>query len=494
MKTSGIKASVSLPEELEMRSPLSQVEAFGLNLTNATESEVLLWLMKQVKEKRKNTINFINAHCINVASQDDSYYRVLRNSQHLLPDGSGIRMALTMRGITLKANLNGTDMFPSICEHAAERGFSLYLMGAEPGIAQKVASNMQRRYPKLCIAGVRNGFFSQEEEPAVVDQINQSGAHILLVAMGVPKQEVWLERNQDRLNTVLNFGVGGLFDFYSEQVSRAPLFLRKLGLEWVWRLLQEPGRMWRRYILGNPLFVFRAWLDRRRHDLFEQLNLGIGGQSSASFIHPFTAWLLLRASANSKRLLDVFVSIGALTVLSPIILMLAIITKLDSPGPVFFSQTRVGRKGVPFRFWKIRSMHVDAEDTRSTLMDESSDTHKILFKLKKDPRITRVGKYIRRYSLDELPQLWNVLLGDMSLVGPRPALLEEVEQYNLNDRKRLTAVPGVTGIWQTSGRSDTPFKVQVEMDLQYIRYAGIWTDVKLLLKTIPAVISGRGAY
>lgn len=252
--------------------------------------------------------------------------------------------------------------------------------------------------------------------------------------------------------------------------------------------------MWRRYILGNPLFVFRAWLDRRRHDLFEQLNLGIGGQSSTSFIHPFTAWLLLRASANSKRLLDVFVSIGALTVLSPIILMLAIIIKLDSPGPVFFSQLRVGRKGVPFKFWKVRSMYVDAEDTRATLMDECSDTHKILFKLKKDPRITRVGKYIRRYSLDEVPQLWNVLIGDMSLVGPRPALLEEVEQYNLNDRKRLTAVPGVTGIWQTSGRSDTPFKVQVEMDLQYIRYAGIWTDLKLLLKTIPAVISGRGAY
>lgn len=494
MQNNNKTASVLLPTELEHDGSLCEVEAFGLSLTNASESEVLLWLMRQVKEGRKNTINFINAHCINVASQDAYYSRVLRNSHRLLPDGSGIRMALTMRGITLKANLNGTDLFPSLCEHAAVQGYSLYLMGAEPGIVEQVARNMQHRYPDLKIAGCRDGFFSVEEEASVIETINQSGAQILLLAMGVPKQEIWLAKNQDKLNTVLNFGVGGLFDFYSEQVSRAPLFLRKLGLEWVWRLLQEPGRMWRRYILGNPLFVFRAWLDRRRHELYEQLNLGIAGRHFYSFIERLTAWSVLFLGAKYKRLLDVSVSLTALALLGPLMIIIAISTKFDSPGPVFFSQRRVGRKGVSFRFWKFRSMFNDAECRRNALMTESDAENRVLFKLKRDPRITRVGKFIRRFSLDELPQLWNVLRGDMSLVGPRPALEEEVKQYTLNDRKRLTAVPGVTGIWQTSGRSDTPFKKQVEMDLQYIRYAGLGTDLKLLLKTIPAVLSGRGAY
>lgn len=495
MENNDTTASISSPKKLGKRCSLCEVEAFGLNLTNANESDVLLWLMRQIKERRKNTINFVNAHCVNVASQDSTYFRVLRNSNRLLPDGSGIRMALSMRGIKLKANLNGTDMFPSICEHAAKRGYSLYLMGAASGVAEQVADNMQNYYPGLRIAGTRNGFFTPEDESAVIDQINQSGAQILLVAMGVPKQEIWLSRNQNRLNTILNLGVGGLFDFYAEHVTRAPLFLRKLGLEWVWRLLQEPGRMWRRYILGNPLFVFRAWLDRRRHDLCERLNLGSrGGLWLDSFPQRLLVCSRLLIGAKSKRLLDVSVSIIALTMLSPLVIVLALVTKLDSPGPVFFSQNRVGRKGIVFRFWKIRSMYVDAERQRSGLMDKCKVPNKVLFKLKVDPRITRVGRFIRRYSLDELPQLWNVLRGEMSLVGPRPALVEEVKQYTLNDRKRLTAIPGVTGIWQTSGRSDTPFKQQVEMDLQYIRYIGLWTDLKLLLKTIPAVLSGRGAY
>ena len=139
-------------------------------------------------------------------------------------------------------------------------------------------------------------------------------------------------------------------------------------------------------------------------------------------------------------------------------------------------------------------MYIDAEARKQELMDQNEMQGGVLFKMKDDPRITRVGGFIRRYSIDELPQLWNVLRGDMSLVGPRPPVPSEVEQYSISDRRRLDAIPGITGLWQVSGRSDIPFDQQVELDVQYIHNATLWENIKLLLKTIPAVLSGRGAY
>jgi lipopolysaccharide/colanic/teichoic acid biosynthesis glycosyltransferase len=139
-------------------------------------------------------------------------------------------------------------------------------------------------------------------------------------------------------------------------------------------------------------------------------------------------------------------------------------------------------------------MYIDAEQRKAALMAQNEMAGGVLFKMRHDPRITRVGRIIRRFSIDELPQLWNVLRGDMSLVGPRPALPQEVAQYRLSDRHRLLASPGITCIWQVSGRSDIPFDRQVELDVEYIHSARLSTDIQLLAKTIPAVISGRGAY
>jgi len=195
-----------------------------------------------------------------------------------------------------------------------------------------------------------------------------------------------------------------------------------------------------------------------------------------------------------KRGLDVCGSLAAILLLMPLFIVVAIWLKLDSPGPLIYRQVRVGQYGRPFYFYKFRSMYIDSEARRAALERENESADGVIFKMKNDPRITRCGRFIRKYSIDEAPQFFNVLLGDMSLVGPRPPLPAEVAQYTLNDRKRLDILPGITCIWQISGRSDIPFREQVVMDQEYIRRQSFWKDVLILFKTVPAVLAGKGAY
>ncbi len=195
----------------------------------------------------------------------------------------------------------------------------------------------------------------------------------------------------------------------------------------------------------------------------------------------------------AKRALDVSLSLLALCLLAPLLLLIAALIKLEDGGPVLFSQWRAGLEGRMFRFYKFRSMCVDAESKRGALRAEQK-SESPRFKMKRDPRVTRSGRWLRRYSLDEIPQLWNVVLGDLSLVGPRPALLDEVAEYEPHHHRRLDVCPGVTCTWQVSGRSLVPFEQQVELDLAYIRTRSLRLDMQILLRTVPAVLSGRGAH
>ncbi len=206
-------------------------------------------------------------------------------------------------------------------------------------------------------------------------------------------------------------------------------------------------------------------------------------------------WWVIRRKImrNIKRYLDLFVALIALILVSPIMLITAIAVKIDSPGPVLFRQTRVGRWGEHFPCYKFRSMYIDAEQRLQELM-ALNEADGPVFKMKEDPRVTRVGRLIRKLSVDELPQLFNVLKGEMSLVGPRPALPREVAQYSYDQIGRLNAVPGITGLQQVSGRSNVDFKRWIELDLQYISEQSLWKDIEILLKTIPAVLVSRGAY
>jgi lipopolysaccharide/colanic/teichoic acid biosynthesis glycosyltransferase len=207
-----------------------------------------------------------------------------------------------------------------------------------------------------------------------------------------------------------------------------------------------------------------------------------------------TVEVSLRSYLIAKRILDLAIALPVLIVLSPVLLLVAFLVKISDRGPVFFSQTRVGKGGHEFTCYKFRSMVANAEVLKAQLLNRNHHGDNRTFKIPRDPRITWIGRILRKTSIDELPQLWNVVRGEMSLVGPRPPVPSEVNLYSDRDRRRLNVQPGITCIWQVSGRGNLPFSEQVRLDLEYIQNRSLALDTKLLLLTIPAVLTGRGAY
>ena len=194
-----------------------------------------------------------------------------------------------------------------------------------------------------------------------------------------------------------------------------------------------------------------------------------------------------------KRVFDILASALGLIILSPLFLFLIIRIRYEDGGPAFYSQERISKDGKPFKMYKFRSMIVNADQ----MIDQLEDQNEIdgaMFKIKDDPRITKIGHTIRKYSLDELPQLWNVLIGDMSLVGPRPPLPSEVAEYTDYDKQRLLVMPGCTGLWQVTRRSEADFDEMVWLDIVYINHSGCWEDFKLIVKTVGVVVHPNGAY
>lgn len=224
-----------------------------------------------------------------------------------------------------------------------------------------------------------------------------------------------------------------------------------------------------------------AWASRRQESWHALLRIA--------------TWRLANAIPGQvKRLVDIAISAGALLAAAPLFAAIAVLIKLEDGGPVLYWQTRVGKHGRLINFPKFRSMVRDAEAKLARLRSQNQHGNTITFKIKDDPRITRIGRFLRRFSLDEAPQLWCVLTGEMTLVGPRPALPQEVARYTVAERRRLDVTPGLTCIWQVSGRSNLAFPIQCRMDVEYIERRSLALDAKLLGATIPAVISGKGAY
>lgn len=447
------------------------ISLFDLPVVSEFQPQIVRWIAQRAMLDIPTRIAFLNAHCANVASSDWRYRSALASCDAILPDGIGIEIAARMVGKAFRDNLNGTDLFIPLCAELAEGDQSVFLLGGRPGIAEQVAMNAREAVPTLKVAGFADGYFSPQDEDALIDRINASGAKVLFCALGVPSQDIFLARIAGRLETPVVMGVGGLFDFVSGATRRAPKWVRDMRMEWAYRLVQEPRRMWRRYLVGNLAFVGRS-----------------AGQ----------AWrrstLRTRISNGLKRGLDVLGAGAALLALSPLMLVTAGLIRAESRGPALFRQTRVGENGETFTMLKFRSMAQDAEARLSELQAANDRDDGVTFKLRKDPRVTRVGEFIRKYSIDELPQFLNVLSGEMSLVGPRPALPSEVAKYGERDMRRLAGKPGITGLWQVSGRADIPFQEMVELDVRYLETRSIWTDISLLLRTPMAVLAGRGAY
>jgi lipopolysaccharide/colanic/teichoic acid biosynthesis glycosyltransferase len=236
-----------------------------------------------------------------------------------------------------------------------------------------------------------------------------------------------------------------------------------------------------------------------KNDLLEELYRRYGAPSKRQkrflFLRKKYSWVLVIGCTQLlKRVIDITLSIVLMILLFPLFLLVALFIKLQDGGPVFYVENRVGKWGAEFPLPKFRTMIVNANEMKEKLKQYNEYKGNITFKIKKDPRITPLGRILRKTSVDELPQLWCVLKGKMSLVGPRPPLPSEVANYTLEDRRRLDVVPGITCIWQVSGRADIPFDHQVHLDVKYIESQSFWLDLKLLLKTIPAVILGKGAY
>ncbi len=209
----------------------------------------------------------------------------------------------------------------------------------------------------------------------------------------------------------------------------------------------------------------------------------------------FRSWKAIPVlQSAAKRGMDISISLLMLLSLSPFFVLIMALIKLTDGGPVLFWQDRVGKFGKTFRFPKFRSMVLNAEALQAQLDAQNQHGKGVTFKMKRDPRITWIGRIIRRASIDEMPQLWCVLKGEMSLVGPRPPLVREVARYSLLDRRRLETTPGLTCYWQVQGRSEIPFPRQVELDVDYIEKQSLAVDIELLAKTLPAVIGGKGAY
>jgi N-acetylglucosaminyldiphosphoundecaprenol N-acetyl-beta-D-mannosaminyltransferase len=227
---------------------------------NLSMVEALSRLRVMLAGQHAKHVAFVNPHCVNIAARQRAYRRSLARAHLVLPDGIGIKIASSILGQPLKQNVNGTDLFPRLCEAMEKDGKSIFFLGGEPGVAEAVARRVTNLWPSLRVVGVRNGYFGPDEEGEVVAQVRASKADLLLVARGVPVQDLFISRHLPMLGVKVAMGVGGLFDFVSGRTPRAPVWMRESGLEWVYRLMQEPGRMWRRYLLGNVSFMLRVTL------------------------------------------------------------------------------------------------------------------------------------------------------------------------------------------------------------------------------------------
>jgi N-acetylglucosaminyldiphosphoundecaprenol N-acetyl-beta-D-mannosaminyltransferase len=244
-------------------------------------------------------VAFVNADCVNIARRNPRYRNAVNHSALVLPDGVGLRIAGQWLGQAFAQNLNGTDLFPRLCERLAQRQGRLFLLGARPGVAEAVGAWVQKHHPGVQVVGTQHGYFSPDALPEVLNRIQAAQADVLLVALGAPAQERWIAEHGAASGAKVAMGVGGLFDFYAQRIPRAPQWLRELGLEWAYRLWQEPGRMWRRYLIGNALFLLAVGLQRMLGSVEKVDTTGVSATAAALPVTPHGVLLALADGAES---------------------------------------------------------------------------------------------------------------------------------------------------------------------------------------------------
>lgn len=425
-----------------------------LNISDLSKNGFIDTLMSFGHNKNEiKKIFYVNAHCINMALKNSDYRDILRRADLIFPDGMSVVWASRILGAPLKERVNSTEVFDAFCVNVIKEHMSIYLFGAEGRVIDNAVTKLRNKYPGLNIAGYHHGYCSTDENNRIIEEINRVKPDFLIVGMGAPKQEMWISANLDRLEVGVCWAVGSLFDYLGGKIIQPPLWIRRCGLEWSSRLLQEPGRLWRRYLIGNAMFIFLV---------LREFLKNTGRSKIYSII---------------KRFMDICAGMIVLIISLPFLIIASVLIKLESAGPAIFTQKRVGMNGKEFFMYKFRTMVKDAPPYE--------------FKMKRnDPRITkRMGRFLRDTGLDELPQVWNVLKGEMSLVGPRPEMPFIAYKYTEKERERLMVKPGITGLWQISGKTEEPITSHLEYDLDYIKKRSLILDFMIILKTL-SLLSG----
>ncbi len=243
---------------------LPKIQVLGVPINNVSMEQAIAEIVACLAKDSLTRISFVNVDCINIAQRNAEYRACLRACDWVLADGIGLKLGCNLLGTPISQNVNGTDLLPRLCEKLAARGGRIYLLGGLPGVADNVARWMETRYPGLTVSGTQHGYYEAAETTQVKARIRAAQADVLLVAMGAPKQELWIRQHAEETGVKVALGVGGLFDFYGGRIERAPVWMREIGMEWLFRLGKEPRRMWKRYLVGNAVFAARILLARGR--------------------------------------------------------------------------------------------------------------------------------------------------------------------------------------------------------------------------------------
>jgi exopolysaccharide biosynthesis WecB/TagA/CpsF family protein len=253
----------TIPRRAISSSMVPTLSILGVPIGKLTGDQALKLIGGSADEGMCQMLAYVNAHTLNLAVGIEDLHRSLNRSRLVMNDGVGLSLAARMRGERFPENLNGTDFTVRLLQLAAARDWGVFLLGGEPGVAELAADQLTERIEGLRVVGVCHGFSSESDE-LLVQRVRDANASLLVVALGSPRQEVWLDRNLEATGVLVGVGVGAFLDFCAERVRRAPRWMNAMGIEWCFRLLQEPRRLWRRYLLGNPVFLFRAWRDRHQ--------------------------------------------------------------------------------------------------------------------------------------------------------------------------------------------------------------------------------------
>jgi N-acetylglucosaminyldiphosphoundecaprenol N-acetyl-beta-D-mannosaminyltransferase len=437
----------------------------------------------------------------------EEYRQVVNGADLVTPGGMPIVWMLRRLGLRGQPRVYGPELTLRVCEAAARQGVPVGFYGGTTTALPRLVTRLEARYPGLKVAYAWSPPFrppTAEEEASTVENIRRSGCRILFVGLGCPKQERWMARHCGALPTVM-VGVGAAFDFISGVKAQAPPWLQRWGLEWLFRLITEPGRLWFRYLYHNPRFVAlaarqlataRAPGPSRAQEgasTTERAALEGAGCGTADVQGLERCLRQKRGQLLAKRALDACAASLLLLLMAPTLLILSLLVRLTSPGPAIFRQRRLGYRDTTFTLYKLRSMRSEP-DPALAAAQQTAAAHGILVKGEKDPRVTWIGRILRSTSLDEVPQLFNVLRGDMSLVGPRPLMPFMLDPYPEFRKARALVRPGITGLWQVNERhNNTSALSMMPYDLKYIRSFSLGLDGCILFRTPFVVGSGNGA-